>query len=324
MFHLVVSEPSPPSPTSISTPEVVVTPVAEDGAPGGSPEPEATPRASEEDDGVVAAPGWKGKERGQTVAPSSDSAIVLPDGTDEDDDDDEQSHYGEEDGEEGSRNGDGDEDDDWTKYEPPEELKTAPGVESEVILQVIQDSIERIKARIAEDEARRQAEAEAEAEAAAARERKEQEREVEEEAAVGEERSAQREHDKGKRPATASEAVPPPPSPSSRNPYGYAMSKKTLRIGPQGLLPTAAAPPARSKKRSLFALLKKLNGGGSSSGGEKAETSAAGAARHAHSGSMGSFDAQGRRRGRAALDAFKKAASGAGSSKSSMEEDVDV
>ena len=285
IFRLVVSEPPPLAP---STPEVVV--AVAGGAPDGSPEPDV-PCGSE--DGVVAAPGWKGKEREQVVTPSSDSAIVLPDNMTDDE------HNDEDDDEDGSGSDNGD--DDWTQYEPPEELKAAPGVESEIILRVLQDSIERIKARIAEDETRRRAEAEAEA----ARTREEEEEE---------EGSTQREDDKGKQPASA-DGPARPPSPD-RNPYAYAMSKKTLRMGPHGLLPTAAPKP---KKRSLFSLLRRLNGHG-----EKGETSAAGASRHTHSGSTGSFDFAGRGRGRAALDAFKKAASGAGSSKSSMEEDVEV
>ena len=303
MFRLVVSEPE-----HFPTPEDVVTENTLDR----SSRPTSCEPESQHEDGVVAAPEWKGKEKEQAVAPSSDSAIALPDMTDDGNPEDDEKHD----------DSDGDEDGvDWTKYEPPEELKTAPGIESEVILQVIQDSIEKIKARIAEDEARRQAEAEAEAEAEAAR-LKEKEEEEEE--------SAKRDIDKGKQLEADIPLDGParPPSPN-RNPYAYAMSKKTLRIGPHGLLPTVATGP-KSKKRSLFSLLKRLNGHGSGGGGssDKGETSAAGAARHARAGSSASFEFTGRGRGRAALDAFKKATSsssgGTGSSKSSMEEDVEV
>ena len=302
MFRLVVSEPE----TSPTPEDVVTESTLDNSSRPASCEPEAQ---SEEE--VVAASEWKGKVKEQAVAPSSDSAIALPDMTDERDPDDDK-HDGSE----------GDEDeDDWTKHEPPEELKTASGIESEILLQVIQDSIERIKARIAEDEARRQAEAEAEAEAEAARIKEKEEEEEE---------SAKRDIDKGKQLEADIQLDGParPPSPN-RNPYAYAMSKKTLRIGPHGLLPTVATGP-KSKKRSLFSLLKRLNGHGSGSGGgsDKGETSAAGAARHARAGSSASFEFTGRGRGRAALDAFKKATSsssgGAGSSKSSMEEDVEV
>ena len=51
---------------------------------------------------------------------------------------------------------------DWTKYEPPEGLKYVGDIDSEVIMQIIQQSIDRVRARIAEEEESRKAAAEVE------------------------------------------------------------------------------------------------------------------------------------------------------------------
>ncbi|KAJ3579621.1 hypothetical protein NPX13_g941 [Xylaria arbuscula] len=50
---------------------------------------------------------------------------------------------------------------DWTKYEPPEGLKHAGDIDSEMIRQIIEQSIDRVRARIAEEEEARKAAAEA-------------------------------------------------------------------------------------------------------------------------------------------------------------------
>ncbi|KAL0938737.1 IBR domain-containing protein [Colletotrichum truncatum] len=49
---------------------------------------------------------------------------------------------------------------DWEKYNPPAALTSAPNVTSEILLEVLQTSIDNIKARIAEDNKRRQLEEE--------------------------------------------------------------------------------------------------------------------------------------------------------------------
>ncbi|KAI0515192.1 hypothetical protein F5B22DRAFT_191962 [Xylaria bambusicola] len=51
---------------------------------------------------------------------------------------------------------------DWTKYEPPEGLKYLGDIDSEMIMQIIQQSIDRVKARIADEEDARKAAAETE------------------------------------------------------------------------------------------------------------------------------------------------------------------
>ncbi len=220
------------------------------------------------DYGRVEEPEWKGKGR-ETLEPS-DSAIALPDLSDED------------------AGGD-----DWTKYEPPAVLKTAPGVDSEIILQIIQDSIERVKTRITEDEERPRTEAEAT-------------RANEEEVSGQEGGTSKRPEIPSVSAGTLTAPVRRPPSPP-RNPHAHAMSRKTLRIGPHGLPVPASAEP-KSKKRSLFTLLKSLN-----HSGENGETSAAGASRHKHSGSLSSLDPIGRKW--SALDAIRKAAASGGSSR---------
>ena len=93
MFRLVVSEPE----TSPTPEDVVTESTLDNSSRPASCEPEAQ---SEEE--VVAASEWKGKVKEQAVAPSSDSAIALPDMTDERDPDDDK-HDGSE--------GDEDEDD---------------------------------------------------------------------------------------------------------------------------------------------------------------------------------------------------------------------
>jgi hypothetical protein len=205
-------------------------------------------------------PKIKGKEK--AVLPGNDSAIDIPCDCNEVD---------------------------WTKYEPPTGLKHMPNVELETIIQVIQESIDRVKSRIIEEEERRRAEAEAQA--------------------LRQEREAQLESEKGKEPGvpeislTGNEeqqeeatAAPVP----TKTPYGYAMSKKTLRRDPNGLL--TSPPITKPKKRSLFGLLKRLN-----QSYEKGETSAAGSTRHRRSTSSGDFDLDtqaGRRR--FVIDAIKK------------------
>ncbi|RYP47580.1 hypothetical protein DL768_006366 [Monosporascus sp. mg162] len=201
------------------------------------------------EDGEVEAPSWKIK--GKPAPEPADSAIALPDML-----------------------GDIDETG-WTKYEPPAGLKTAPDVESDIILHVIQESIDRIKARIVEDEERRKAGAEA--------------------ASAKEEEEAREESKKGKQLDVPSVTVdifddePARLSSLNRNPDTCEMRRQTTRIDPDEFLVPAAEP--KSKKRSLFGLLKMLN-----YSSEKAETSAAGAARHKHNSSSSSLNLTGRKR----------------------------
>ncbi|KAI1485045.1 hypothetical protein F5X96DRAFT_683138 [Biscogniauxia mediterranea] len=153
---------------------------------------------------------------------------------------------------------------DWTKYEPPDGLKDVSDVHSELVANIIQDSIKNVKARIIEEERRK----------------------AEVEKLKQEEEEAQKDREKGKEaeaPETPIEADGPadatirPPSPD-RNPYFYAMTKKTLRRDPP-----PGAESTRPKKRSLMSIFRRLN-----HGSEKGETSAAGASRHKAHGSSAS------------------------------------
>ncbi|RYP74400.1 hypothetical protein DL771_003067 [Monosporascus sp. 5C6A] len=207
--------------------------------------------------GEVEAPRWKIKRK--AVPEPADSAIALSDMLEDID-------------ETG-----------WTKYEPPPGLKMLPDIESDVIVHVIQDSIDRIKARIMEDEGRRKAEAEA--------------------ASAKEAEEAREENEKGKQLDVSSVTVhitddePARPSSPNRNSYSCKMRGQTMRTDHDGFLVPAAEP--KPKKRSLFGLLKRLN-----HSSEKGERSAAGAARHKHNNSSSSLDLTGRKR--TAFIAIKK------------------
>ncbi|KAH9909290.1 hypothetical protein F4778DRAFT_793316 [Xylariomycetidae sp. FL2044] len=183
---------------------------------------------------------------------------------------------------------------DWKQYEPPLALSDTPGVESEIILQLIADSIERIKTRIA-------------------REEDEKKQVMEEEAAAGnstQEQDVQKVAGTDKAPETtdiviqdegghASDGPVPSQEPENRssNAYAYVMARRTLgggdpldalhalnpknpdvggtlrRHGPPAILHTG--PKSRPKRRLfLSGLLRRLN-----DVGIQPESSAAGSAR---------------------------------------------
>lgn len=220
---------------------------------------------------------WKGK--GKEVISPSDYAPAVPDVLDDVPEDD------------------------WIKYEPPAALlSTTLEMDSDVINQILSESIARIKERIAEDEERRRVEAEA--------------------VRAREEEQARVESEKGKQPETASASKADnianepvrPPSPN-RNPYAYAMSKKTLRADPNGLLAPETNP--KPKKRSLFTMLKRLN-----QDSDNGETSAAGASRSKQADPPSNEDAAGRKR--SALRVLRKAAGSSTSLKPPSENDTMV
>ncbi|RYP05461.1 hypothetical protein DL764_003810 [Monosporascus ibericus] len=223
------------------------------------------------EEGQVEEPSWKIKRK--PVPELADSAIALPDMLEDID-------------ETG-----------WAKYEPPAGLKTVPDIESDIILHVIQDSIDRIKARIVEEEERRKAEAEA--------------------ASAKEEEEAREESEKGKQldaPSVTVDIVddePARPSSPKRNSYTCKMRTQTTRIDPDRFL--APAAESKPKKRSLFGLLRGLN-----HSSEQGETSAAGAARHKPNTSSSSLDLTSRKR--PVFIAIKKVIGS--SPKSSIDEDA--
>lgn len=146
---------------------------------------------------------------------------------------------------------------DWTKYEPPAGLLDTTGVDSEDIKQIIQESVDRIKARIAEEEAARQVMIEAE------KLRLEAENEKEVITEASEPADSEKKEDIEENPSTPRHAA-------AIQPAIFAGVK--FAIGPYGLL--RPAPPPKSKVRSFMALLRRLNNT------EKGESSAQGAARN--------------------------------------------
>ncbi|KAI0385932.1 hypothetical protein F5Y04DRAFT_276454 [Hypomontagnella monticulosa] len=150
---------------------------------------------------------------------------------------------------------------DWTKYEPPTGLLDPSGFESDMVMQAILDSIEKVKARIVEEEERRKAEKEAE------RIRKEEELRKETEKANGTEASNAADGNPGK-----GDATPLAPAGQSQEANG--------RLTPE--------PVIKSKKQALKNLFRRLN-----HAVENGESSAAGAARHKRDGSSTSLEMNG-------------------------------
>ncbi|KAI1852338.1 hypothetical protein JX266_002516 [Neoarthrinium moseri] len=198
----------------------------------------------EDDEGEV--PNWKGK--GKAIAPpeivvsTPEIALTTP--------------------ETSARASISEEDVDWTQFEPPAALRTVQeDIDSDIITQVIQESIDRVKARIEEVNESRKAADEAE------RLKKEQALKAEEEQTPATE-ELELDVDSGENTATSANTTVP--QYYRVEPGSFAGVK--LTIGPDGLLHTT--PPPRSKKRSLMGLLRRLNNT------ERGESSAQGAARN--------------------------------------------
>lgn len=147
---------------------------------------------------------------------------------------------------------------DWTQYAPPAGLKDMAGSDSELIAQVLQESIDRVQARIAEEEERRVAEREAEK--SRQEEKLHQEQEQEDDMAT----------------------------------YVPSLEEKPSERGPIAALTglsenssKALAPqrPVKSKKNSLMNILRRWN-----NIVEWGESSATGAARHKPGDSQSSFE----------------------------------
>ncbi|KAI0446716.1 hypothetical protein F4803DRAFT_449054 [Xylaria telfairii] len=136
---------------------------------------------------------------------------------------------------------------DWMKYEPPEGLRYTGDIESDIVAQIIQESIDRIKTRIREEEEQRSAAEEVRRrQEEAARHGNEEARQSESDNPVHEDLG---QDDELYQPATPGQAVS------------------------TGGFPTEL--PKRPRKRTLMNLLRKLN-----NGPEHGESSTAGAARH--------------------------------------------
>ncbi|KAI1752081.1 hypothetical protein F4782DRAFT_168480 [Xylaria castorea] len=140
---------------------------------------------------------------------------------------------------------------DWTKYEPPEGLMYTGVVESDIGMRIIQESIDRIKARILEEEEQKSA-------AETARQRREEAASQEGEEVKQSESDSQLHEDLGQADELDQPATPEQDASGTVYTAGF----------PTGL-------PKRPRKRTLMNLFRKLNGGP-----EHGESSTAGAARH--------------------------------------------
>ncbi|ORY66254.1 uncharacterized protein BCR38DRAFT_408212 [Pseudomassariella vexata] len=193
---------------------------------------------------------------------------------------------------------------DWTKYEPPQGLRNTIEIKSEIIRQIIQNSIDQVKSRIAEEEAKRIAEAEAE---------KSQEEERARLAAEDRKASEAPEAVLDGDSDTVGDSSRPAMMEKMSHPITFAGVQ--LHLDAHGLL--RPADPAKSKKRSLMGLLRRLNNN------EKAEGSMSGATRHKHSLYTSSVDLTsptGKRR--FALDVKKVTSNNSSSPTSSIHEEI--
>ncbi|KAJ2985536.1 hypothetical protein NUW58_g5476 [Xylaria curta] len=166
---------------------------------------------------------------------------------------------------------------DWTKYEPPEGLMHVGSVQSALVMQVVQESIDRIKARILE----------AEQERLLAEEEKQKQEE-----AVSQENEEMRQSgslDDQLRNDSVQVEAPQPPN----------VEEDAPRTESRDGFPSEL--PKRPRKRGLMGLFRKLN-----TGAEHGESSAAGAARHRLLASSSSAELTYSARKRFVLDLIRK------------------
>ncbi|KAI1761853.1 hypothetical protein GGR53DRAFT_504000 [Hypoxylon sp. FL1150] len=145
---------------------------------------------------------------------------------------------------------------DWTKFKPPEALRDTAGTKSELVAQIIHESIDKVKARIIEEKEGREAEEEAERMSREERLRQENE---------------------NKKSVEVSHV--PPNEKSDEDSRASGAHIETVAMTMDGKTQDFLAPelPSRSKKRSLMKLFRRLN-----NISERGESSAAGASRHRH------------------------------------------
>ncbi|KAI1372721.1 hypothetical protein F4677DRAFT_449207 [Hypoxylon crocopeplum] len=151
---------------------------------------------------------------------------------------------------------------DWTQYESPAGLKDTADSKSDIVVQIIQQSIDKVKARIVEEEERRKVEDES-------KKRRQDEK-------------LRQEQEKRESPGT-------PDTPSDRKSGEHDILIKALPtppvkdVDPHGLL----VPELRKKpkKHSLMNLFRRLN-----NAGERGESSTAGATHRKRDVSLGSIE----------------------------------
>ncbi|OTA64834.1 hypothetical protein K449DRAFT_348513 [Hypoxylon sp. EC38] len=150
---------------------------------------------------------------------------------------------------------------DWTQYDPPEGLKELAGSSSDVVVQIIQESIDRVKARIIEEDERRKAEEEA-------KERRQKEK-------------------------TRQENENPENADTSHTPLDGKPCENDIQLDTPYLVMVSTdrneshvpEVPSKSKKRPLFDMLRRLNK--ITAGGE---SSIAGATQHKLDITLGGLD----------------------------------
>ncbi|KAI1074383.1 hypothetical protein F5B20DRAFT_586270 [Whalleya microplaca] len=148
---------------------------------------------------------------------------------------------------------------DWTKYDPPLGLQDTADAKSEIVIQIIQESIGKVKARIVEDEERQKAEAAAEK---SIQEQKDRETRKKDEHAKTPEELPYENHQSQGLPSKTLTLI-------QTTSTDQTSSGTSEDAGGRGLV----APPARSKKPSIMNLLRRRLTG------ERGESSIIGAAR---------------------------------------------
>ncbi|KAI0889699.1 uncharacterized protein GGS22DRAFT_183042 [Annulohypoxylon maeteangense] len=141
---------------------------------------------------------------------------------------------------------------DWTQYDPPEGLKDPAGCSTDIVIQIIQESIDRVKARIVEEAERRETEDEVKK--------------------LRQEERLRQENEDAKYAETLNSSLD-----EMLGEHGVS-----LDIPAEASLPER---PAKSKKRKLMNLLRRLN-----NIGEKGESSATGATLHRRDVSWSSIE----------------------------------
>lgn len=186
---------------------------------------------------------------------------------------------------------------DWKQYEPPAGLKIVEGIESEIIKQLVQQSIENVQSRIAEERNQRRREAAEELE------RLRQECEAGAKTKSAEEADAQSFKQSNDDEESSKAELQTPAIPRFHRVEPATFAGVELVIDENGLLRPAPALPSKSKKRTLMGLLRRFN----NANNERGESSAQGAARSRQSLAAGNLDLNTfTSRGKTAVDVVKQ------------------
>lgn len=202
---------------------------------------------------------------------------------------------------------------DWRSCEPPTGLNNVDGVDSEIVIELVQQSIKKVKWRILEEEEQRQRRAVEELETLS--------RECEENAKTNKDEEADA---NSLTQSTNERAVVPDDTRTTTVPRYHSIEPASfagvrLVIDEHGLLRPAAASPTKSRKGGLLGLLRRFNTT------EKAESSAQGAVRNQQNTPVGNPKlATFATKRKSAANVIKKAVSNDSPRTSVHEEDVYV